>query len=284
MKLLKILLSVFLVFLLVGCIDIELSNDEDLSSYDNETNEIYTVLNHNEPTFSKKEYTTKSYIHLSELDRLGRTGEALACLSKETMPKKNEQRETINMIKPSGWKTKRYDKELVEGKMLYNRCHQIAWCLSALNAEERNLMTGTRSFNVDGMLPFENMVADYIKETGHHVLYRSTPEFYKDELVARALHLEAASVEDDEIRFNVRIYNKQDGITINYQTGESYLSNEKENIIEETSYVINKNSLRFHRPSCSSVKDMKAKNKEITSLNRNELIEQGYKPCGACAP
>lgn len=284
MKLLKILLSVFLVFLLVGCIDIELSNDEDLSSYDNETNEIYTVLNHNEPTFSKKEYTTKSYIHLSELDRLGRTGEALACLSKETMPKKNEQRETINMIKPSGWKTKRYDKELVEGKMLYNRCHQIAWCLSALNAEERNLMTGTRSFNVDGMLPFENMVADYIKETGHHVLYRSTPEFYKDELVARSLHLEAASVEDDEIRFNVRIYNKQDGITINYQTGESYLSSEKENIVEEKSYVINKNSLRFHRPSCSSVKDMKAKNKEITSLNRNELIEQGYKPCGACAP
>ncbi len=284
MKLLKILLSVFLVFLLVGCIDIELSNDEDLSSYDNETNEIYTVLNHNEPTFSKKEYTTKSYIHLSELDRLGRTGEALACLSKETMPKKNEQRETINMIKPSGWKTKRYDKELVEGKMLYNRCHQIAWCLSALNAEERNLMTGTRSFNVDGMLPFENMVADYIKETGHHVLYRSTPEFYKDELVARSLHLEAASVEDDEIRFNVRIYNKQDGITINYQTGESYLSNEKENIIEETSYVINKNSLRFHRPSCSSVKDMKAKNKEMTSLNRDELIEQGYVPCGACAP
>ena len=128
MKLLKILLSVFLVFLLVGCIDIELSNDEDLSSYDNETNEIYTVLNHNEPTFSKKEYTTKSYIHLSELDKLGRTGEALACLSKETMPKKNEQRETINMIKPSGWKTKRYDKELVEGKMLYNRCHQIASC------------------------------------------------------------------------------------------------------------------------------------------------------------
>ena len=292
MKLLKILLSVFLVFLLVGCIDIELSNDEDLSSYDNETNEIYTVLNHNEPTFSKKEYTTKSYIHLSELDKLGRTGEALACLSKETMPKKNEQRETISMIKPSGWKTKRYDKELVEGKMLYNRCHQIAWCLSALNAEERNLMTGTRSFNVDGMLPFENMVADYVRETGYHVMYRVTPVFEGDNLLAAGVRMEAYSVEDsgEGISFNVFVYNRQPGVAIDYATGNSSLEEPHLAAAElgggekMTDYVLNTNTMRFHLPDCDSVERIKEEHRADYKGTGKQLIKDGYEPCGKCKP
>lgn len=279
MKLLKVIIVVLLSLSLVACdeeINISLSDDSD---------DMYEVLNDNEPDFKKSEYTTKTYIKLSQLDDLGRTGEAKACLGKDLMPEENETRGSIGMVKPSGWHTVKYSEDLVENRYLYNRCHQIAWCLSSLNDDKRNLMTGTRMFNVEGMLPFETEVANYIKETNHHVLYCSTPEFKDDELVARSLHLEASSVEDDTIRINVRIYNKQDGITIDYATGNSYLNNESnDNEEEDITYVLNISSRKFHRTDCASVGEMKSHNRKTTTKSREELIEEGYEPCGACNP
>lgn len=185
----------------------------------------YVELDENQPDFSQEDAQTETYIQLTDLDNLGRTGRAKACLGKETMP--NSKRESIGMIKPSGWKTQRYD-DLISTKYLYNRCHQIAFMLSGLNAEEKNLMTGTRYFNVSGMLPFEEKVSDYIKNTNHHVLYEAIPIYQNEELVARGLVLQAASVEDEEIRFRVYIYNVQPGITIDYQTGDSRKATEGE--------------------------------------------------------
>ena len=180
----------------------------------------YVELDDSQPTFSKEDYQTDTYIKLNDLDHLGRTGRSIACLGQETMP--SSKRESIGMIKPSGWKTQRYD-DLISTKYLYNRCHLIGYQLTAENANEKNLITGTRYMNVDGMLPFENMVADYVKETKGHVLYRVTPVFYQDELVARGVKMEGWSVEDngESICFNVFVYNVQPGISICYADGTS---------------------------------------------------------------
>lgn len=185
----------------------------------------YIEINNNIPTFKENEYTTKTYIQLNDLDEYGRTKKDQACLGPETLP--TNKRESIGMVKPSGWKTQRYD-DLISTKYLYNRCHQIGFALSGLNAEERNLMTGTRYFNVTGMLPFEEEVRDYIKNTNHHVLYEAIPAYKDDELVARGLILQAASVEDETIRFCVYVYNVQPGVTIDYQNGTSRKAKEGE--------------------------------------------------------
>ena len=160
-----------------------------------------------------------SFEHYSKLDSLGRCGAAFANVSRSTMPTK--KRGAIGNIKPSGWHTVKY--EGIDGKYLYNRCHLIGYQLTAENANPRNLITGTRYLNVTGMLPFENMVADYVKETNHHVLYRVTPIFKERELVARGVQMEAYSVEDKGagVQFNVYVYNNQPGISINYETGRS---------------------------------------------------------------
>lgn len=178
----------------------------------------YVELNRNVPTFDESELTTESFEIYSELDELGRCGTAYANLSLELMP--TEERGSIGMIKPSGWQTVRYD-DIIEGKYLYNRCHLIGYQLAGENANELNLITGTRYMNVEGMLPFENMVADYIKGTGHHVLYRVTPIFEGDNLVASGVQMEARSVEDGKISFNVFVYNVQPGIMIDYSNGNS---------------------------------------------------------------
>lgn len=191
-----------------------------IPDFDGET--TFVAINNNVPTFSdedKARAMSGSFEYYSELDSLGRVGIARANLGKETMPQKGEKRGAIGRVKPSGWQSLKFD--IVDGKYLYNRSHLIGWQLSGENDNEKNLATGTRFFNVDGMLPFENLVADYIKNTGNHVLYRVTPIFYEDELVMRGLQMEAYSVEDDGagVLYNVFVYNAQPGIYIDYLTG-----------------------------------------------------------------
>ncbi len=184
--------------------------------------EAYVELNDNVPSFSKKDMTTKAFEKYSELDNLGRCGTAYANVCRETMP--TEERGNIGMIKPSGWHTVKYDN--VDGKYLYNRCHLIGYQLTGENASEQNLITGTRYMNVEGMLSFENMVADYVENTDNHVLYRVTPIFKGDNLLASGVQMEAYSVEDKGkgVSFNVYCYNVQPGITIDYTNGDSKLS------------------------------------------------------------
>lgn len=332
--------------------------------------EAYVELNDNVPSFSKNDMTTKGFEKYSELDDLGRCGAAYANVCRETMP--TEERGNIGMIKPSGWHTVKYDN--VDGKYLYNRCHLIGYQLTAENANEKNLITGTRYLNIEGMLTFENMVADYIDETDNHVLYRVTPIFKGDNLLASGVQMEAYSVEDKGkgVSFNVYCYNVQPGIEINYSDGTSRLADgtvasitlsyskyaltvgQSKTFVASTSpesaaknvtwcssnskvatvnkngkvtavkagtatitaktanglkatckvtvkaksdttvtnstssgsitYVLNTNTKKFHLPSCSSVKDMKDKNKKEVSCSRDEVIDMGYVPCKRCEP
>ena len=194
----------------------------DLNSIPEFADEPYVVLNNNEPEFDEEDLKKEAFEEYSQLDYLGRCGSAFAKIGIETMP--TEERGEIGQIKPSGWQTRKYD--IVDGKYLYNRCHLIGYQLTAENANERNLITGTRYMNVEGMLPFENMVAEYVKKTKNHVLYRVTPIFKGENLVANGVQIEAKSVEDngEGICFNVYIYNAQPGITIDYSNGESKLN------------------------------------------------------------
>lgn len=248
----------------------------------------YVAINGNEPDFTEDELTVQSYEYYSELDDLGRCGMTEASIGRDLMP--TEKRGKIGQVKPSGWQTLKFDN--VDGKYLYNRCHLIGYQLTAENANERNLITGTRYMNVDGMLPFENMVADYIKETDNHVMYRVTPVFDGDNLVASGVLMEAESVEDagEGVSFYVYVYNVQPGITIDYATGKAKstsgeageeAANESS---EEKTYVLNLNTKKFHTPECSGVADIKEENKETFTGNREDLIQEGYSPCGRCKP
>lgn len=246
----------------------------------------YIEINNNIPYFTESDLTVESYESYSELDALGRCGTAMACVGKDLMP--TEDRESISEIKPSGWINKDYG-DLVDGGYLYNRCHLIGFQLTGENANEKNLITGTRYMNTEGMLPFENMVADYIKETNNHVLYRVTPIYDSDNLVANGVLMEARSIEDDEILFNVYCYNVQPGVTIDYETGDNWEDNsfvqETEKISnEQTNYILNTNTMKFHYPNCNSVQDMNKDNKEEYTGTRDELINKGYSPCGNCNP
>lgn len=182
----------------------------------------YIIINNNIPEFKDEELVTTSFEKYSPLDSLGRCGPAIANVGTETMP--TEERGAISSVKPSGWQTTKYD--IVEGRYLYNRCHLIGYQLTAENANKENLITGTRYMNIQGMLPFENKVAEYIKKTDNHVLYRVTPIFENENLVANGVQIEAKSVEDkgEGICFNVYIYNNQPEITINYKNGDSSLN------------------------------------------------------------
>ena len=193
----------------------------ELSEIPEFSKQPYVLINENIPDFEEKDYTTQAFESYSELDHLKRCGVAYACLGRETMP--TEERGEIGQVKPSGWHTIKYD--VVNGNYLYNRCHLIGYQLSGENANVQNLITGTRYLNVEGMLPFENEVADYIEETGNHVLYRVTPIFEGKNLVASGVQMEAKSVEDngEGICFNVYVYNAQPQIEIDYLTGESRL-------------------------------------------------------------
>ena len=256
----------------------------DLSSVPAYSGEPYAVLNDNVPDFSEDDMGTASFESYSQLDSLGRCGAAFANIGTDLMP--TEDRESISQVKPSGWINHDYD--IVDGGYLYNRCHLIGFQLTGENANELNLITGTRYMNTEGMLPFENMVADYIKETGNHVLYRVTPLFQDDNLVADGVQMEALSVEDDGegIEFNVYCYNVQPGIAIDYATGENWLAQEGREASSgiEMDYVLNTSSKKFHLPSCSGVSRMSQKNREDYHGTRESLIEQGYEPCSNCQP
>ena len=241
----------------------------------------YVVIEDNTPDFLPEELVTDSYESYSPLDALNRCGYAMACIGTDIMP--TEERGSIGQVKPSGWQTVKYDH--VDGKYLYNRCHLIGYQLTGENANPENLITGTRYCNVQGMLPFENMVADYVKETENHVLYRVTPVFEGQDLVARGIRMEALSVEDqgEGICFDVYVYNCQPGVKIDYATGDSELIPVEDSVSRQT-YVLNTGSKRFHFEYCESVSAMKEKNKQTVTASREELLQQGYTPCGGCKP
>ena len=259
---------------------------EDIPEF---SGEPYVVLEDNQPGFTQEELTAQGFEEYSPLDLLGRCGTAYACVGLETMP--TQDRESISQVKPSGWQTAEYSTSLVDGGYLYNRCHLIGFQLTGENANQENLITGTRYLNVEGMLPFENLVADYVKETGNHVLYRVTPVFSGQELVARGVELEALSVEDggEGVCFHVYCYNNQPGIEIDYATGDSWETGAEPQADGsaqggEQHYVLNTNSKKFHLPGCSGAESMSPSNRQDYTGSRQALIDQGYSPCGTCKP
>jgi DNA-entry nuclease len=224
------------------------------------------------------------FIHVGEQDALGRCTEVEAVIGPDTLP--DTKRGPIGGIRPTGWHTVRYD-DLIDGNYLYNRCHLIAYEISGINADEAVLVTGTRYMNVEGMLPFENKIAGYIRSTGNHVWYHAVPVFAGDELVCRGVLLEAASIEADDLEFCVFCYNVQPGVTINYATGDSERTEQAVSRTvpsQQQDYILNTNTKRFHYPDCDSVKVMKDKNKKEVYSSRKELIEDGYTPCAVCNP
>lgn len=256
--------------------------EKTVPEYDGEP---WVELHGNMPYFDETDLTTEAFESYSPLDALGRCGAAYANICEELMP--TEERGEIGQVKPSGWHTVKYD--CVDGKYLYNRCHLIGYQLSGENANEKNLMTGTRYMNTEGMLPFENKVAEYVQKTGNHVLYRVTPVFEGDNLLASGVMMEAYSVEDqgNGIKFCVFCYNVQPGIVLDYATGESHEAAGETEIKqpeEAVTYVINTNTHKFHLPDCSSVKEIKLQNREEFTGTREEAVAQGYDPCGRCNP
>ena len=297
----------------------------------------YVEIDGNTPSFTAEDATTDAFQSFSQLDWLGRCGTAYACLGPETLP--TDVRGDISEIHPSGWVQNFYD--FIEGESLYNRSHLIAHCLSGQDANERNLITGTRHFNADVMEPIEAMVLDYIERTGNHVLYRVTPVFEGDELVARGVQIEALSMEDggQGVSLNVFLRNIQPGVAIDYATGNNWAdeattdgglgtgsttaggwsasaavgaaatglnmptaadaaalpaistastddqaADSQTDTPSTVTYVVNKNTGKFHYPSCSSVPKIKAKNRMDSNQTRDELIAQGYVPCKNCNP
>ena len=284
-----ILFGLILIFILFGWFINNQISDSNLPKMIEEfaipeyTGSPYTAINNNIPYFDTENIENHPYEEYAELDKYGRCGTCIALIGKELMP--TEERGSIGQVKPTGWHTSKYD--FVDGKYLYNRCHLIGFQLTGENANERNLITGTRYLNVNGMLPFENMVADYIKETGNHVLYRVTPCFENGNLLAHGVLIEAYSVEDDGkgICFNVFCHNVQPGVKLDYATGQNDLDNSthiKSENEKEESFVLNTNSKRIHKPGCSSVGKMSEKNKKEFSGFLSTLLNEGYKKCSEC--
>lgn len=252
--------------------------------------DAYVEINGNVPDFNDSDLVTESYEYYSELDSLGRCGIVMACIGIDIMP--TEERGEIGQIKPVGWHTIKYD--IVDGKYLYNRCHLIGYQLTGENANPNNLITGTRYLNVEGMLPFENMVAEYVSNTENHVIYRVTPIYDDDCLVARGLQMEAKSVEDNGkgIEFNVYVYNNQPGISINYYNGESVLGDgvkfkkpiTENNNVTQKYFVINTNSKKIHNYDCDHALKISLDNKAVSYKSIDELIKEGYSPCKVCNP
>lgn len=253
----------------------------------------YVAVNNNEPFFTDSDMTTTAFENYSDLDSLGRCGVAYANICKDIMP--TEERGKIGMIKPSGWHTVKYD--VIKDRYLYNRCHLIGYQLAGENANPKNLITGTRYLNVEGMLPFENLVADYVNNTGNHVLYRVTPMFSGSNLVANGVLIEAKSVEDNGggILFNVYCYNVQPGVGINYENGDSWLdgttgsassgsdtsateNSDADSSNSETMVHITATGKKYHRAGCRTLK------KSDTEVTLDEAKFMGLSPCGICNP
>lgn len=316
-QILKKIQSLLLVFMLstsvIACGDVKTltSNQKenevalsggtfDYKSIPEYSGEPYVEVNGNVPYFTKEEVTDKSFETYGELDSLGRCTTSVASLSKDTMPDEKEKRGKIGNVKPTGWHSKKYD--CVQGKFILNRAHCIGWQLGAENANEKNLVSGTRYMNLE-MLEYENMVADYIKETGNHVMYRVTPVFVDKEMLCRGLLMEGYSVEDSGkgISYCVFFYNVQPGVEMNYLTGDSEYTGEfldkdsvavvyeegtskKESNQKESSYVLNTNTKKFHLPTCRGIKDIKEENKKTFNGKREELLKDSYSPCKMCNP
>ena len=285
-KKIKFLVLIVCCMFLTGCTDFvskektqkeqELINLEDIPEY---MGEPYVELNGNKPEFSESDFTEESFEIYSDLDQLDRCGTAYANVGTDLMPV--EERGSIGKIKPSGWHTVKYDN--VDGKYLYNRCHLIGYQLSGENANEKNLITGTRYMNVDGMLPFENMVADYVKETGNHVLYRVTPVFEGDDLLAKGVQMEAMSVEDkgQGVFFHVFIYNVQPGISIDYATGESSLDkqdfNKSSSADEQVEIRGNSRSKIYHCPGQAAYEEMEDSKYLVIFSSEQEAENAGFR-------
>ena len=263
----------------------------DLSNIPDYDGKAYVELNGNVPEFSESEKTySESFEEYGKLDSLGRCTYAVSCIGKDLMP--TEKRGSIGSVKPSGWHISKYD--FVDGKYLYNRCHLIGYQLPAENANERNLITGTRYLNVEGMLPFENDVADYIEITNNHVYYKVTPIFEGNNLVANGVQMQAYSVEDNGqgISFNVYCYNVQPGVAIDYATGDNQAVASSSASVTSTSsdeadkktYIVNTKTKKFHNPDCEGVKKMSSSNKKKYKGTRDSLISNGYSPCQKCNP
>lgn len=255
--------------------------------------EPFTIVNGNKPFFEPNDLTTDAFEYYSDLDDLGRCGVAYANICVELMP--IEKRGAIGQVKPSGWHTIRYD-DLINGKYLYNRCHLIGYQLAGENANPKNLITGTRYLNIDGMLDFENLVDDYVEDTNNHVLYRVTPYYKGNDLVARGVLMEGLSVEDNgkDVQFCVFAYNNQPGIEIDYATGDSWRATEKPKIeVENTDgielpddtdvygYIGNIKTKKFHLPTCSK---LPKEDNQILFETRDEAILNEYDACGICKP
>ncbi len=263
----------------------------DLSNIPDYDGKAYVELNGNVPEFSESEKTySESFEEYGKLDSLGRCTYAVSCIGKDLMP--TEKRGSIGSVKPSGWHISKYD--FVDGKYLYNRCHLIGYQLTAENANERNLITGTRYLNVEGMLPFENDVADYIEITNNHVYYKVTPIFQGNNLVANGVQMQAYSVEDNGqgISFNVYCYNVQPGVAIDYATGDNQAVASSSASVTSTSsdeadkktYIVNTKTKKFHNPDCDGAKKMSSSNKKKYKGTRDSLISNGYSPCQKCNP
>ena len=298
-KTLSLLLALLMIFTtLTGCGDLFKGNSTNEAAHAELDNipqfnnaNPYVKINNNVPFFEESEITSKSFESYSPLDSLGRCGAATACIGTDIMP--TEDRESISSVTPTGWINTKYD--IVSGEYLYNRAHLIGFQLTGENANKENIITGTRYMNVEGMLPFENMVADYVKETENHVMYRVTPIFEGKNLVASGVLMEALSVEDNgkAISFCVYVYNNQPGIVIDYSTGKSRLASDKELPDESTDdkkgdtgttvlYVINTNSNKFHTSACKYALSIKLSNRIEATTTKEDLIHQGYKPCDYC--
>ncbi len=246
----------------------------------------YVVIGDGQPDFTDVDLTYEPFETFAELDSLGRCGVTYANVCVELMP--TEERGDISSVYPSGWDNNPYD--FVDGRYVYNRCHLIGFQLTGENANKLNLIAGTRYMNVQGMLPFENMVADHVKEEEHHVLYRVTPIFDGDNLVASGVQMEALCVEchetedeDDDFQFNVYCYNVQPGVEIDYATGANWES-QKEYDGEENDYILNTSSKKFHSADCSNGQSMTGSNRSDVTCTREELIDKGYVPAGCCNP
>ena len=295
------------------------SGSFDLGQIPDYTGEPSVEVNGNQPYFSDSELTTEAFEQYSELDSLGRCGVAYANICEEIMP--TEERGAIGQVKPSGWHTVKYN-DLIDGNYLYNRCHLIGYQLAGENANEKNLITGTRYLNTEGMLPYENQVADYVKSTGNHVLYRVTPIFEGNNLVASGVLMEAKSVEDKGkgVCFCVYVYDCQPGILIDYATGDSerdanysgrgtkkdggetqsqqaqssqqaepqtdssQLQQSDGGEAAQNTYILNTSTRKFHKPGCGAVKTMAEHNMQTVTDSREKIISDGYEPCKRCNP
>ena len=305
-----LLLLVMLLSLLCGC----QKSIIDLDSVPQYSSEAYVEINGNEPFFKNSELTTTAFEEYSELDALGRCGVAYACIGIEIMPTK--EREDIASVTPTGWEyngiSNNNTYDFIENEYVYNRCHLIAHRLAGEDANEKNLITGTRYMNIEGMLPFESQVSEYVKKTENHVLYRVTPIFDGLNYVASGVLMEAYSVEDSGrgVCFCIYAYNVQPGVTIDYFSGVNVANGEPLPEIDPPSqsspsnpdidegaantphpndgvvmdYILNTNSKKFHTPGERCANSISEKNREEYNGTRNDLIKEGYSACGICKP